>query len=102
MALSDWFAGLEVEYEELAVHVGFDSGAYSQRIVTLCGKTLKHLNLSLCKCFVFWTVLRASVNLIPKWASLHVSSIVQNFASWSSVGRIQQAGMKLQYPPSPP
>ena len=49
IALSDWFAGLEVEYEELVVDVGYVSGTYSRRIVTTCQKTLKRLLFQLCK-----------------------------------------------------
>ena len=49
IALSDWFAGLEVEYEKLVVDVGFVSGTYSRHIVTACQKTLKRLSFQLCE-----------------------------------------------------
>lgn len=50
IALSNWFTGLEVEYEELEVEVGYVSGMCSQRIVATCARTLKRLKFQLCEC----------------------------------------------------
>ena len=84
IALSNWFAGLEVEYEELVVDVGYVSGTYSQRIVAACQKTLKCLKFELCECIVLWTTSRELADLTLEWVPLRVSAVVQNFANWSS------------------
>ena len=47
VAFSDWFTGLEVEYEELVVDAGYVTGMYSQRIVTTCERSLKRLKFGL-------------------------------------------------------
>ena len=49
-AFFDWFARLEVEYEELVVDLGEVSAAYSQCIIDTCRKTLKRLELETCEC----------------------------------------------------
>ena len=49
IVLSNWFIGLELEYEELVIDVGYVSGMYSRRIVATCGKTLKRLRFQLCE-----------------------------------------------------
>ena len=69
-ALSCWFAGLEVEYEELATNVGHMSGPHSQRVVTACGKTLKFLEFGRRKYLLPWAMLRISVNPTHKCVSL--------------------------------
>ena len=38
IAFSNWFAGLEVEYEELVIEAGYVSGTYSRCIVAACGR----------------------------------------------------------------
>ena len=50
VAFSDWFAGLDVEYDELVVDVGYVTGRYSQRIVTTCEGSLKRLKFQLREC----------------------------------------------------
>jgi len=47
IALSNWFTGLEVEYEELVIDVDHLSDTYSRRIVVACEKTLKRLKFQL-------------------------------------------------------
>ena len=58
-ALSHWFTGLEVEYEELAIKANPDNATsiYSQRIITACEKTLKRLNFGMRE----WIVLSGCV-----------------------------------------
>ena len=49
-AFFDWFARLEVEYEELVVDLGEVSAAYSQCVIDTCRKTLMRLELETCEC----------------------------------------------------
>ena len=67
---SNWFTGLEVEYEELAVNVGHTTGIYSQTIVTACEKTLKYLKIGFRECIVPLTMLQTSANQTLKWTTL--------------------------------
>lgn len=57
-ALSNWFTGLEVGYEELEVGIGYVRGTYSQPVIEKCAKTLKRLKFQLCECIVPRTPLR--------------------------------------------
>ena len=81
IALSNWLAGLEVEYEELVVGVGYVSGTYSQRIVAACQKTLKRLKFESCECIVPWTTSRVLADPTLEWMPLRVSFIIQNFVN---------------------
>ena len=67
---SNWFTGLEVEYEELVIDVGYMSGTYSQRIAATCRKTLKRLMFHFCKCIVPWIVLRTLADPTLEWVPL--------------------------------
>jgi hypothetical protein len=63
MAFSDWLLTVPgVEYDELVVDVGYFSAVHFQRIITACGKSLKHLKLEVCECFVSRTVLWTLTN----------------------------------------
>ena len=79
IALSNWFTGLEVEYEELVVDVDYVSGTYSQNIVTTCQKSLKRLSFQLCECVLLWLTLRSLANPTLEWVPIRASPIVQNF-----------------------
>ena len=69
-ALSNWFTGLEVEYEELMIEVNYFTGECSQRVVDTCAKTLKRLRFELSECIMPQTVLRTLANPSSKWVSL--------------------------------
>jgi len=98
-ALSRWFAELEVEYEELMIDVGYVSGAHSQRVITACGKTLKHLKFGLREYLLSWAMLWTSADLTLKWVSPQLSTIVQNSVSWCSPHRIHK-GTEPRFLPS--
>ena len=102
VSFSNWFTGLEVEYEELVIDVGYVSGTYSQRIATTCGKTLKHLRFQLCECVAPWIILRTLADPTLELAPLRVSFIIQNFVNWSSPRYTQHIHTRLPSLPSPP
>ena len=89
-ALSRWFAGLEVEYEELMIDVCYVSGTHSQRVITACEKTLRFLEFVRREYLMPWAMLRTSANQILKLVSLQLSIVVQNSANWCSSHHIHK------------
>ena len=101
-SFSNWFTGLEVEYEELVIDVGYVSGTYSQCIAATCGKTLKHLRFQSCECVVPWIVLRMLADPTLEWVHPQVSFVIQNFANWSSPYYTQHRCTRPPSLPLPP
>ena len=66
-ALSNWFTGLEVECEELMLDMGgHEPNAHFQRIVAVCGKTLRRLKIAQRECLPSWPILRTLANPTSK------------------------------------
>jgi len=65
LTFSDWLCtGPEVEYEDLAIDLGYLPGTHSRRrIVAACGKTLTRLRLQSSECVVSWIILRMLTDL---------------------------------------
>ena len=94
-AFFDWFTRLEAEYEELVVDLGDVSAAYSQRIIDICGKALKRLELETCERVVPRTMSQTLADPTLKCqVPLQVSLTVQSFVNCGSLRCTRHGGTK--------